>query len=449
MMPATGIFASDYQRRPFWWEAYTPPESGDDALPETVDVLIVGGGYTGVCCALTLAEAGIQAIVLESGRMGQGASTRSGGQVTGGVNVQKKALAAVGESAAERAERMSGRLRDAAASMGYIESLMTKHHIECGWHKTGRLTAMWLPQHYSIWEKRLAELNSLTNAAALMIPRGALDSEVGSSVYFGAALIGRAGHLHPAQLFGGLLEAARNAGARAYGDTPVESITRMHGCYQVRTSRGIVRADQVVIATNGYPSAAIGDFRRKVIPVTSHMIATEELPADLARSILPTNRAVSESRRVVNHYRLSPDGRRLLFGGRARFTPAGEETTARLLHGAMVKRFPQLAGTRITHSWGGNVAMTLDAMPHIGSSQGLHYALGCNGSGVAMMSYMGHSVGRKIIEKPQGPINTFDMGDIPQHPLYFGNPWFLFAIGSWYQFQDAFDHWRSGRHGPT
>jgi glycine/D-amino acid oxidase-like deaminating enzyme len=109
----------------------------------------------------------------------------------------------------------------------------------------------------------------------------------------------------------------------------------------------------------------------------------------------------------------------------------------------MVKRFPQLAGTRITHSWGGNVAMTLDSMPHIGSVDGVHYALGCNGSGVAMMSYLGHSVGRKIATQSRVPINAFDMGEIPGHPFYFGNTWFLFAIGSWYQARDAYDHWRA------
>lgn len=443
MNPATEIYAADFQKRPFWWEAYNPPESADDVLPPRADVLIVGAGYTGVCCALTLAQAGIDVVVLDAGRLGQGASTRSGGQVSGGVNIQKKALAAVGESTAQRAERLAARLRDAAAAMSYVESLIDQHRIDCGWHRTGRLTTMWLPEHYAAWEGRLNELNTLTHADARMIPRDRLAAEIGSDVYHGAALIGRAGHLHPAQLFGGMLKAACGAGAKFHGCAPVQRIDRVSGGYQVQTVRGYVRAQQVVIATNGYTGPAMGDLRRKVVPIATYMIATEELAPDLAHSILPTNRAVSESRRVVNHYRLSPDGRRLLFGGRARFTPASEETTARLLHRAMVKRFPQLAGTRITHSWGGNVAMTLDSMPHIGGGAGLHYALGCNGSGVAMMSYLGHSVGRKIIEQPQGPINSFDMGEIPGHPFYYGNPWFLFAIGSWYQAQDAFDHWRA------
>jgi glycine/D-amino acid oxidase-like deaminating enzyme len=443
MAASSDIFAPDFQRRPYWWEAYEPPDAGDDALPASADVVIVGGGYTGICCALTLRQAGVDALVLEAGRPGQGASTRSGGQMSGGVNVQKKALAAVGESPAQREERLAARLRDAAASMTYVESLIDKHDIQCGWRKTGRLTAMWLPQHYEAWKDRIDLLNACTGSQARMIAREELGREIGSQVYHGAALIERAGHLHPAQLYGGMLDAARQAGARIHGNTPVQRIARRPGGYEVATPRGTVRAQQVVIATNGYTSPGLADLRRKVVPIATYMIATEELRPGLAASVLPTNRAVSESRRVVNHYRLSPDGRRLLFGGRARFTPASEETTARLLHRAMVKRFPQLAGTRITHSWGGNVAMTLDSMPHIGGSEGLHYALGCNGSGVAMMSYLGHSVGRKIAEQARGPINAFDMGEIPGHPFYFGNTWFLFAIGSWYQARDAYDHWRA------
>ncbi|MFC4276601.1 NAD(P)/FAD-dependent oxidoreductase [Achromobacter aloeverae] len=443
MATSAEIFSSDFRKLPYWWEAYAPPETDDDALPASADVVIIGAGYTGICCALTLREAGIEAIVLEAGRPGIGASTRSGGQVSGGVNVQKKALAAVGENDAQRAERLSARLRDADAAMTYVVGLIEKHGIQCGWRPTGRLTTMWLPQHYEAWQGRMAQLNANTQSRARMIPREALDAEIGSSVYHGAALIERAGHLHPAQLYGGMLAAARAAGAKIHGQAPVARIARVPGGYDVTSGRGTVRAREVVIATNGYTGPEMAGLDRRVVPIATYMIATDELAPGLAEDILPTNRAVSESRRVVNHYRLSPDGRRLLFGGRARFTPTSEETTARLLYRAMLKRFPQLAGARITHSWGGKVAMTLDAMPHIGGADGLHYALGCNGSGVAMMSYLGHSLGRKIAAQSRDPINAFDMGDIPGHPFYSGNTWFLFAIGSWYQARDAYDHWRA------
>lgn len=440
MSSHSSIFVKDFKRTPFWWEAFAPPASDDSLSGGRIDVAIVGAGYAGVCCALTLAEAGVNVVVFEAGRLGQGASTRSGGQVSGGVNVQKKALSSFGEDDQTAAARLVERLHDAADSMTYIESLIERRGIDCGWHKNGRLTAMWLPSHYTAWTQRLASLNEHTGANANMIPPERVKDHIGSSMYHGAALIRRGGHLHPAQLYGGMLAAARKAGARFISESPVTKITRQAGGYTLTVTSGSVEADQVVIATNGYTSSLVPSLRRGVIPITSHMVATEELTPDLARSILPQNQAVSESRRVVNHYRLSPDGKRLIFGGRARFVSTHEDTTARLLHSAMLKRFPQLQGTRISHTWGGNVTMTLDSMPHIGGSDGLYYALGCNGSGVAMMSYLGHSVGKKILDPSQGPINAFDTGTMPEHPLYFGNTWFLFAVGSWYQLLDAYEH---------
>ena len=433
------IFTSDYKRAPYWWEAFSPPAS-EDASPSThIDVAVVGAGYAGTCCALTLAQAGVNVTVFEAGPLGQGASSRSGGQVSGGVNVQKKALTSGIEDAAQREARLVGRLRDAAASMTYIEELISHYQIDCGWHKSGRLTAMWTPGHYEAWKDRIAPLNAHTQAGARMVTPEMLNAEIGSDLYHGAALIERGGHLHPARLYGGMLNAARKAGAQFMSHTPVMRIERREGGYTLKTTKGDFTADSIVIATNGYTGELTPELKRRVLPIASHMIATEELSPDLARSILPTNRAVSESRRVVNHYRLSPDGKRLIFGGRARFTPTGEDTTARLLHQAMLRRFPQMRGVRVSHSWGGKVAMTFDSMPHIGATEGIYYALGCNGSGVAMMSYLGHSVARKVLAASSEPVNAFDDGVIPKHPLYFGNTWFLFAVGTWYQYLDAKD----------
>ena len=142
---------------------------------------------------------------------------------------------------------------------------------------------------------------------------------------------------------------------------------------------------------------------------------------------------------MISHYRLSPDGTRLLFGGRATFFPLGERRTAVLLYRAMVARFPQLAGIRITHSWGGRVAMTIDRLPHIGGGEGRYFAAGCQGSGVTMMTYLGTSLAEKILARESRPVNAYDDGLPPTHPLYDGTPWFMPALGSWYQFQDRLE----------
>lgn len=440
-MSAPNIFTAGFSATPWWWDGFAPPEDPPVDLPRSVDVLIVGGGYAGIHCALTLAEGGRHPLVLDAERLGWGASTRNGGQITGGVNVGK---IPGGGNATEGAEtRRHAILRDAAAGMRHLEATLERHQIQCGWHPSGRLTALWTRDHWAGWEKRLDDLNRYSDADARMVGADQMHEEIGSTFYRGGVLIGRAGHLHPAQLYGGLLAAARRAGAKAQGGTRVTSIARLAGGdWQVETSHGIVRAGTVVIATNGYTGRLVGGLHRQVIPVTTHMIATEILPEDLARSLMPRNRAVSETRRVINHYRLSPDGRRLLFGGRARFFPASEKVTAAILHRLMVQRFPQLAGVRIANSWGGRVAVPFDYLPHIGQHDGIHYALGCNGSGVVMMNWLGHGIAQKILGGSSEPVNAFDTGTMPTHPLFHGKPWFLPVVGTYYQVRDWLDRRR-------
>lgn len=442
-MPSDAIFAEGFRTTPWWWEGFTPPEDPPAELPKSVDVLVVGAGYAGVHCALTLAEHGRDVLVLDAERLGWGASSRSGGQVTGGANVGKTPGGgnAVARSAA--VERRHALLRDAAAAMRHLETTIERHQIRCGWRLSGRLTALWTPTHWKGWEARLEDLNEYAAAEARMIPREDMRAEIGTGFYAGGVLIGRGGHLQPAELFGGLLAAARAAGARAHGMTPVQAIERVPGGWQARTPRGTVRAEQVVIATNGYTGPLVPALHRRALPVTTHMIATEPLPAGLAQRIMPRDRAVSETRRVVNHYRLSPDGTRLLFGGRARFFPAEGRVTAAILHRLMTERFPELAGVRITNSWGGKVAVSFDYVPHIGQQDGIHYAMGCNGSGIVMMNWLGHGVARKIIEGGTAPVNAFDTGGAPTHPLYHGVPWFVPVVGTYYQVRDWADRRRA------
>ena len=429
------ILHPDFVPAPYWWEAYRPSAGELVEVARTARVAIVGGGYAGLSAALELAKQGIDAVVLEAAELGFGASTRNGGAVSGGVNVGKSFTGRVIDIDRARAERV---LSDAGDAFGLIDRLIGEEQIDCFWEIPGRFVGAWTKAHFEAQSRRLGLLNAAAQSGAYMVPAERQREEIDSRYYHGGMVVERSGKLHPALYYKGLLEACRRRGVSVCAKATVARIARVGNGWQVDTSRGEVAAGDIVIATNGYTGTLTPALRRRIVPIASHIIATEELPPDLASSLIPKGRTLSDTRRVLCYYRMSPDGRRMVFGGRARFTQVEAAISAPILHRYMTARFPQLRGAKVTHAWTGNTAFTLDALPHMGESAGLHYCLGCNGSGIAMMTYLGWQTARKIARAANYAC-SFDTADFPDHPLYSGNPWFLPAIGSWYRLRDRLD----------
>ncbi len=437
-MTRSAIFHASFKAMPYWWEAYQPTAQDPLDLPKRVRVAIVGAGYGGLSTSLELAKQGSDCVVLEAKELGFGASTRNGGGVSGGVNIGKSFS---GKSLST--DRGDAVLADAADAFSLIENLITEENIQCFWRKTGRFVGAWTPRHYASQAKRVDRLNRVAQSECYMVPRERQREEMASDYYYGGMVVERSASLHPALYYKGLLDACRRRGIPVCAQAPVNRIAKSGDGWRVRTGRGDVEANEVVVATNGYTGDITPELRRRVVPVASHIIATEELPPDLAASLIPKRRTLADTRRVLCYYRMSPDGKRMIFGGRARFTQVDAQTSAPILHRFMADRFPQLRDAKVTHAWTGNVAFTLDALPHMGRQDGMHYLLGCNGSGVAMMTYLGHQTARKIAGQANYEC-AFDAPDFPDHPMYSGNPWFLPAIGSWYRFRDNVDRLAAG-----
>ena len=431
-MPAA-IFHKDFKARPFWWEAHEPKALPEIPLPKETRVAIVGAGYAGLSAALELAREGLDCVVLDANEPGFGASTRNGGMVSGGVNVGKRYM-----SRAMGTEEAAPYLADAADAFGLIEDLIAREKIDCGWTRAGYFLGAWCKGHFDGMAKKVDTLNKYAKSEAYLVPPERQREEIGSDYYRGGMVVGRAAHLHPALYFKGLLDLCAKRGVRIASKTPVTKLTQSGNGWQVETPRGVIQAGDVIIATNGYTGDVTPQLKRRVVPVGSYIIATEELAPELGGSISPKNRSFADTRRVLTYYRMSPDGKRLIFGGRAKFGHTDPIETAHILHGFMLDRFPQLRGAKITHAWTGNVAFTLDEMPHMGKFDNLHFALGCNGSGVAMMTYLGHQTARKIA----GHVNrvcAFDRPEFPDHPLYNGSTWFLPWIGRYFRTRDWID----------
>lgn len=427
------IFHPDFKARPFWWEAYAPETLAPIDLPKETRVAIIGAGYAGLSAALALNEAGIDCLILDANEPGFGASTRNGGMVSGGVNVAKRYFAK--PISAEEAVPF---LNDAADAFTHVEDLIARENIACHWTRAGYFLGAWCNAHYRTMEKKVQALDGDARSGTYLVPAARQRDEIGSDYYRGGMVVERAAQIHPALYYKGLFDVIRRRNIPVAAKTPVTSLVQVASGWTVETPRGTIKAGDVVIATNGYTGNVTPQFKRRLVPLGSYIIATEELPPEIAASLSPKNRSFADTRRVLTYYRLSPDGKRLIFGGRAKFGQTDPVETAPILYRFMLDRYPQLKGTRITHAWTGNVAFTLDEMPHMGRLDNLHYALGCNGSGIAMLSYLGYQTGRKIA----GGVNricAFDDEDFPTHPLYHGNTWFVPWIGRYFRTRDWVD----------
>lgn len=433
------ILHPDFKTTPYWWDDVAPDESVREELPARADVLIVGGGLTGLNCAIELGRGGAHAVVIDAEAMGFGASTRNGGGVSGGNSIGKGLSGAKGRSGGSTDDIVKAMIADGTESLAHVEAVVARENIQCHYARTGRFIGAFTPKHYAGMTAKAEQLNQLAEADAHMVPRERQREEIASDYYFGGMVINRTGKIHPALYHHGLMAAAKRHGATLVSHARAGAITRTASGWRVETSRGAIEANEVVIATNGYTGGVTPDLQRRLVPIASHIIATEPLPADLAASLIPKARTLADSRRVLCYFRMSPDGTRVLFGGRARFTQVSPQVSAPLLHAMMLQRWPQLKGTRVTHAWTGNVAFAFDYLPHMGRTEkGLHYAMGCNGSGVAILSYLGAEVGKKILGQANR-VPSFDGRDFPTMPFYAGNPWFLPAVGSWYRFRDWLD----------
>lgn len=426
----------DFQAKPLWWEDFAPGDreraAGDPGgVPEKFDVAIVGGGYAGLATALELAKLGARSVVLDAEAIGWGASSRNAGFVSTHSHLESR----YGLKSAPAAEELRQRNSDAREAMVLVETLIREEAIACHWTPSGHYTAAATPAHFAKLVAKAEKLNGLGDWNAHIVGRADQRSEVGSDYHHGGMVTGRSATIQPALYAKGLIEACRRRGVALAGAAPVSALERSGSSWLVRSARGTVVAGQVVIATNGYTGALTPELQRRVVPIGSTIIATEEIGDGLARELVPNNRSAYDTRRVLNYWRLSHDRRRFLFGGRVRFRALSPTEAAPLLHAAMVTRFPQLRDIRITHAWTGNLGFTFDERGHAGEMSGLHYALGCNGTGVGLMTFLGTRIARRIAGT-SNYLSTWERPDFPTHPLYRGNPWFLPLIGGYYRLRD-------------
>lgn len=435
---ADSIFAEGFKTDPYWWEAAPRPKLEPEPLPKDCDLVVVGSGFTGLSAALTAARGGRDTIVIEAEDPGYGASTRNAGYI--GRTLWHKFEPLVKKVGPKEAARLQG---DAVTAHHYVVDLIAKEQIECGFTYCGRYIGASTPGHYDKLAKDI-ELSRKYGVEfeAEMVPRSEQDREVRTDFFHGGLLLHGVGALHPGLYQLGLMERVKNSGGRVYGNTPVTNVAKASGGgFTVTTTRGQVHARDVLMATNGYRGAEMGWLRRRTVPVKAYIIATEPLPPERLKHLMPGGRTCLDSRNNIWAVRLSPDNTRLICFGRTGMADRDLHNKARLLREGLIAIFPDLADVKLTHCWEGTMGFTFDKLPHTGMRDGIHYALGYCGAGVPMGTYLGHKTAQRILGHDDGG-TVLDDRRFPTRPLYTGEPWFLPAMIGYYNLRDRIDLWR-------
>lgn len=426
------LFVDGFKTTPYWQENAPRVTLPPVALPEEVDVLIVGAGYTGLNAALQTAREGLGTLVLDAEAPGWGCSLRNGGQLSTSLKPSYGTLARRYGSDLARELCLEGQ-----ASLDYMHDLAKDDGIDLDLREVGRFHGAHKPHLYEQLARESAAGHPVWKTDTFMVSKADMASELGTDAYHGGIVYPHHCSIDVSLYHPSLLKAALAAGALVKGGCRVASLERAGAGFKVTTSEGMVMAGKVILATNGYSGPLSPWHQRRIIPIGSYVIATEELPQDLVGRLFPTDRVLSDTRKLVYYYRLSPDRRRVLFGGRVSLSETDPRKSALRLHRDMTALFPELARARITHGWMGFVGYTFDTLAHAGEDKGLYFAGGYCGSGVGMASYLGMRIGRKAAGLEKTP-SAFEKIPFPSRPLYQGNPWFLAPSVLVYRMRDRF-----------
>ncbi len=433
--------ATTRRGQPYWWDAAPPVSLPVQPVPATADVVIMGAGYTGLSAAITLARAGRGVHVFDKMRPGEGASTRNGGITSGNLRPSHaKMCRTFGKPRADAI------LAEAKAAREDLYRFIDDETIDCDFVLSGRFSGASALGDYDTLARDAEYLHRSFGIEAYAVQRSEQRSILGTDYYHGGAVRMDVGGLDPAKLLDAMLRLAIAAGATIHGQTAITGIRRDGDIHEVATARGMVRASHVVVGTNGYTDGADTWLRRRLVPVRSRIIATEPLSPNLMGALMPRRMMCSETRALSYYYRPSPDGTRILFGGRDGTIAGDPDWPTEHLREILVGLFPELENTRITHSWFGNVAMNRDMVPRIFSRDGMRYAAGYCGSGVVWARWAGQKAAWQILGKAEGA-SSLDFRPPAAIPFFNGTAWFMPGVYAWLGLKDRLAERGKGKPG--
>lgn len=410
---------------PYWWRDLQPRVDNAQTLPGKADVVVVGGGITGLSAALTLAKAGKDVVVLEKDSPGYGASSRNAGYLS---KAHLHSLSTLIKKHSE--DKAVGFVEEACKAFDYTGDLIASENIECQYQNSGRIYWAYTEKQARYLEGEHAALKkhySSLQISSELLGSSASSSDIHSSKYCAGLSVPVSTTLQPGLYVQGLEERVIANGGIVSCGTEVFNITEKGNGFFVTTNRGLVTAGEVIVATNAYVGGETPYFRQRVIPVLGQMIALKPSSSHLLDKLLPNHIAHLDVRAMFRYWRRSPDNTHVLFGSRTGFPSSTPEKAAQDLKQLLVNIFPELADGSISNYWSGILGGTMDQFPHLGRHKGVHYATGMNGHGVPMGTYLGHKIALKLMGGPEGK-TKFDSLAFKPAPLVKGKAWFMPVI---------------------
>ena len=391
---------------------------------------MIGAGYCGLSAAIAAHDCGARVVVVDAQIPGHGASTRNGGMFGAHPRLSWDVLR----------KRFGAQVADdifaeAHPALNWVQTLIRDENIECDYQSTGRIQLAWTRSHFEGQRKLAASVRAKSAVQADVIERAELRQEIATERYFGGVVFPEHAAIHPAKFHQGLLGAVRRRGIPVCAKAEVQSLVRDGTTFVAHTPKGRIQAQKVVLASNGYTTANFRWHVQGVFPLPSFLIATEELPQEVINRLAPGRRMMVETRARHSYFRVSPDGRRIIYGGRAAMRPIPLTVAAARLHDTMCSVWPELQAARLSHVWCGNTGYSFAHMPHVGADRGLHFAMGFSGSGTVMAPYLGAKAAWTAMGDARGE-TVYAHTHLPRHWMHPGSkPHFLKAADLWYR------HW--------
>lgn len=400
-----------------------PALAGD----QQCDVVVIGGGFTGLSAALACAEKGLSVILLEAESIGFGASGRNGGQLIPGLRWSMQEIDA--EFGRERAQAIFDLAYDA---VGRVRERIAKHGIQCDL-KSGHLEAAYKPAHFDAMRRDAEFLSREFGWATEIVEPAAIERHVSNSAYHGGIYDLRGGHFHPLNYALGLARAGLEAGVKISEHSRVTSIRQVADRVEAATGHSTINAASAIIATDAWTGDLVTETGRFTVPIMNYNIATA--PLDQADALLPSDAAVADSRFVLNYFRLSAD-KRMIFGGGERYRQTPPADIAGFVRRHMAEVFPRLSQAPIDYGWGGTVSVTMNRLPHVGRNGNIFFAHGFSGHGALITTLAGEVMADAVA----GTMGRFDVFASLPHQPFPGGRWLARPLATlgllWYAMRD-------------